>query len=70
MFGYATNETSGYMPAPIFYAHNLVKRQAALRKQNTLPWLRPDAKSQITFHYIDNKPVGIKTVGVINSTSP
>jgi S-adenosylmethionine synthetase len=62
MFGYATNETSGLMPAPIFYAHELVKRQAKLRKDNTLPWLRPDAKSQITFRYIDNKPVGIETV--------
>lgn len=62
MFGYATNETSGLMPAPIFYAHELVKRQAKLRKDKTLPWLRPDAKSQITFRYVDNKPVGIETV--------
>jgi S-adenosylmethionine synthetase len=62
MFGYATNETSGLMPAPIFYAHELVKRQARLRKQGILPWLRPDAKSQITFRYVDNKPVGVNTV--------
>ena len=62
MFGYATNETPGMMPAPIFYAHELVKRQAALRKNKALPWLRPDAKSQITFRYQDNKPVGIDTV--------
>lgn len=62
MFGYATNETPGLMPAPIYYAHQLVRRQASLRKENTLPWLRPDAKSQITFHYVNGKPVGIRTV--------
>lgn len=62
MFGYATNETQVLMPAPIFYAHELVKRQAQLRKTNVLPWLRPDAKSQITFRYVDNKPVGVDTV--------
>lgn len=62
MFGYATNETKTLMPAPITYAHQLVMRQAQLRKQNNLPWLRPDAKSQITFRYIDNKPASIHTV--------
>ena len=62
MFGYATNETATLMPAPIYYAHELVKRQAKLRKDGTLSWLRPDAKSQITFRYVDNKPVGIDTV--------
>lgn len=62
MFGYATNETSVFMPAPIYYAHELVKRQAKLRKENIIPWLRPDAKSQITFKYINNKPVSINTV--------
>lgn len=62
MFGYATNETDVLMPAPITYAHRLVERQAAVRKNNTLPWLRPDAKSQITFQYVDNKIVGIDTV--------
>jgi S-adenosylmethionine synthetase len=62
MFGYATNETSVLMPAPIFYAHELMKRQAEMRKEDILPWLRPDAKSQITFHYVNGKPVGIKTV--------
>jgi S-adenosylmethionine synthetase len=64
MFGYASNETknSAFMPAPIFYAHELVKRQARLRKENILPWLRPDAKSQITFQYVDNTPVGIQAV--------
>lgn len=62
MFGYACSETSVLMPAPIYYAHELVKRQAKLRKENVLPWLRPDAKSQITFRYVNNKPVGIQTV--------
>ncbi len=62
MFGYASNETKGFMPAPIFYAHELVKRQSNLRKTGGLPWLRPDAKSQITFRYVDNKPVGVQTV--------
>lgn len=62
MFGYATNETPDFMPAPIYYAHELVRRQASLRKKNVLDWLRPDAKSQITFHYVDGKPVGIRTV--------
>lgn len=62
MFGYATNETSVLMPAPIFYAHELVKRQAELRKEDVLAWLRPDAKSQITFRYVNGKPVGIEAV--------
>jgi S-adenosylmethionine synthetase len=58
MFGYATNETDMLMPAPIDYAHRLVKRQAEVRKNGTLPWLRPDAKSQITVRYSQGKPVG------------
>jgi len=62
MFGYATNETPVLMPAPIYYAHELVKRQAELRKEDVLAWLRPDAKSQITFRYLDDKPVGINAV--------
>jgi S-adenosylmethionine synthetase len=62
MFGYATNETSVLMPAPIFYAHELVKRQAELRKEDILAWLRPDAKSQITFRYVNGKPIGISAV--------
>jgi S-adenosylmethionine synthetase len=62
MFGYASNETDVLMPAPIVYAHRLVRRQAEVRKNGTLPWLRPDAKSQITFHYVDYKPVGIDAV--------
>jgi S-adenosylmethionine synthetase len=62
MFGYATNETDTLMPAPIAYAHRLMLRQAQLRKEDILPWLRPDAKSQITFRYRDGKPVSIKNV--------
>lgn len=62
MFGYATNETPTYMPAPIYYAHELVKRQAKLRKDKTIRWLRPDAKSQVTFRYRDNKPVAVEAV--------
>jgi S-adenosylmethionine synthetase len=62
MFGYASNETDVLMPAPITYSHRLVKRQAEVRKNGTLPWLRPDAKSQVTFLYEDNKPVGIDAV--------
>lgn len=62
MFGYASNETDVYMPAPITYAHRLMRRQAQLRKEEVLPWLRPDAKSQITFRYVNNKPVGITNV--------
>jgi S-adenosylmethionine synthetase len=62
MFGYACNETDVLMPAPITYAHRLVRRQAEVRKAGTLPWLRPDAKSQVTFVYEDDKPVGIDAV--------
>jgi S-adenosylmethionine synthetase len=62
MFGYASNETDVLMPAPIYYAHRLVERQAELRKHGTLPWLRPDAKSQITLRYEDSMPVAIDAV--------
>ncbi len=62
MFGYASNETDVLMPAPITYAHRLVKRQAEVRKAGTLPWLRPDAKSQVTFRYENDQPVGIQAV--------
>jgi S-adenosylmethionine synthetase len=62
MFGYATNETDVLMPAPIYYAHRLVERQAELRKHGTLPWLRPDAKSQVTLRYDNGKPVAIDAV--------
>lgn len=64
MFGYATNETDILMPAPITYAHRLVARQSQVRKDGTLPWLRPDAKSQVTFAYNNGKVVGIDTVVV------
>ena len=62
MFGYATNETDVLMPAPITYAHRLVRRQAEVRKNGTLGWLRPDAKSQVTFNYEGGKPVSINAV--------
>ncbi len=62
MFGYASNETDVLMPAPITYSHRLVKRQAEVRKDGTLPWLRPDAKSQVTFVYEDGKPVAVDAV--------
>ena len=62
MFGYATNETDVLMPAPVTYAHRLVQRQSEVRKNGTLPWLRPDAKSQVTFQYDDGKIVGIDAV--------
>ncbi|PSV94590.1 methionine adenosyltransferase [Photobacterium iliopiscarium] len=62
MFGYATNETKELMPAPITYAHRLVQRQAHVRKNGSLPWLRPDAKSQVTFEYDQGKIVGIDAV--------
>ncbi|HAW94410.1 MULTISPECIES: methionine adenosyltransferase [unclassified Arsukibacterium] len=62
MFGYASNETDVLMPAPVTYAHRLMQRQAQVRKDGTLPWLRPDAKSQLSFIYEDGKPVGIDAV--------
>ncbi|CAI8153135.1 MAG: S-adenosylmethionine synthase [Pseudidiomarina mangrovi] len=62
MFGYASNETDVLMPAPITYAHRLVQQQALVRKDGTLPWLRPDAKSQLTFVYENGKPVGIDAI--------
>ena len=70
MFGYATNETDVLMPAPITYAHRLVQRQAEVRKNGSLPWLRPDAKSQVTFRYEDGKPVGIDAVVLSTQHSP
>jgi len=62
MFGYASNETDVLMPAPITYAHRLVQQQATVRKNGTLPWLLPDAKSQLTFIYADDVPVGIDAI--------
>ncbi len=70
MFGYASNETDVLMPAPITFSHRLVKRQAEIRKNNTLPWLRPDAKSQITFRYENHKPVAIDAVVLSTQHSP
>ncbi|MED5526967.1 methionine adenosyltransferase [Gallaecimonas pentaromativorans] len=70
MFGYASNETDVLMPAPITYAHRLVKRQAHVRKSKELSWLRPDAKSQVTFVYEDGKPVAIDAVVLSTQHSP
>lgn len=70
MFGYATNETDVLMPAPITYSHLLVKRQSEVRKNSTLPWLRPDAKSQITFRYENHKPVAIDAVVLSTQHAP
>ena len=62
MFGYATNETDVLMPAPITFSHRLMQQQARVRKNGALPWLGPDAKSQLSFRYCDGRPVGIETV--------
>ena len=62
MFGYATNETPERMPAPILYAHRLVRRQSEVRRSGELPWLQPDAKSQVTFLYQEGQPVAIESV--------
>ncbi|AOE50861.1 methionine adenosyltransferase [Kangiella sediminilitoris] len=70
MFGYASNETDVLMPAPVTYAHRLVERQAHLRKNGTLSWLRPDAKSQLTFRYENDKPVGIEAVVLSTQHTP
>lgn len=70
MFGYASNETSVLMPAPITYAHRLVKRQAELRKNGKLKWLRPDAKSQVTLRYDKHKPVGVEAVVLSTQHDP
>ncbi|PID45373.1 MAG: methionine adenosyltransferase [Proteobacteria bacterium] len=70
MFGYASNETDVLMPAPITYSHRLVKRQADLLKSGALPWLRPDAKSQVTFRYEDDKPVAIDAVVLSTQHDP
>ncbi len=70
MFGYACNETDVLMPAPIAYAHELVKRQAEVRKNGTLAWLRPDAKSQVTFAYENGVPVGIDAVVLSTQHNP
>jgi S-adenosylmethionine synthetase len=70
MFGYATDETDVLMPAPITYAHRLVQRQSEMRKQHVLPWLRPDAKSQVTFRYQDGQVAGIDAVVLSTQHDP
>jgi S-adenosylmethionine synthetase len=70
MFGYACDETPDLMPAPIYYAHRLVERQAQLRKDGRMPYLRPDAKSQVTMRYVDGKPVSIDTVVLSSQHDP
>ena len=70
MFGYASNETDVLMPAPITYAHRLVQRQAEERRNGTLPWLRPDAKSQVTLRYENGRPVAVDAVVLSTQHSP
>ncbi|KTD20707.1 methionine adenosyltransferase [Legionella londiniensis] len=70
MFGYASRETDVYMPAPIAYAHRMMKRQAELRKEGRLPWLRPDAKCQLTLNYEGGVPVSVNTVVFSTQHSP
>ena len=70
MFGYASHETDVLMPAPICYAHRLVEKQAELRKNGTLTWLRPDAKSQVTFHYEDGKPTRVDAIVLSTQHDP
>jgi S-adenosylmethionine synthetase len=70
MFGYACDETPELMPAAIHYAHRLVERQAQLRKDGRLPWLRPDAKSQVTLRYVDGRPVAVDTVVLSTQHAP
>ena len=70
MFGYACRETPTLMPFPIYYAHRIMQRQAEVRKDGRLPWLRPDAKSQLSVHYVDGKPVAIDTVVVSTQHNP
>lgn len=70
MFGYATNETDAFMPAPIYFSHRLVERQSQLRKNGTLPWLRPDAKSQVTLRYENGQPVAVDAVVLSTQHDP
>lgn len=70
MFGYACSETRVLMPMPITYAHRLMKRQAEVRKAGRLPWLRPDAKSQVTIEYVDNKPKRVEAIVISTQHSP
>lgn len=70
MFGYACDETAELMPAAIHYAHRIVERQSELRKDGRLPWLRPDAKSQVTLRYVDGRPVSIDTIVLSTQHAP
>jgi S-adenosylmethionine synthetase len=70
MFGYACDETPELMPAAIHYAHRIVERQSQLRKDGRLPWLRPDAKSQVTLKYVDGRPVAIDTIVLSTQHAP
>ena len=70
MFGYACDETPSLMPMPIYLAHRLVERQSLLRKDGRLPWLRPDAKSQVTLRYVDGRPDAIDTVVLSTQHAP
>ncbi len=70
MFGYACDETPELMPAAIYYAHRLVERQAQMRKDGRLPWLRPDAKSQVTLRYLNGRPVSVDTVVLSTQHAP
>lgn len=71
MFGYASDETDVLMPAPITYAHRLVERQSQVRRNGMLPWLRPDAKSQVTFRYNDDgQPIAVDAVVLSTQHSP
>jgi S-adenosylmethionine synthetase len=70
MFGYACDETPQLMPMPIHYSHRLMQRQAELRKDGRLPWLRPDAKSQVTIRYVEGKPVHVDTVVISTQHHP
>jgi S-adenosylmethionine synthetase len=70
MFGYACDETPELMPAAIHYAHRIVERQSQLRKDGRLPWLRPDAKSQVTLRYVDGRPVSIDTIVLSTQHAP
>lgn len=70
MFGYACDETPELMPAPIHYAHRLMERQSALRKSGALPFLRPDAKAQVTMRYVDGKPHSIQTIVISSQHHP
>ncbi|MBK8115388.1 MAG: methionine adenosyltransferase [Candidatus Accumulibacter sp.] len=70
MFGYACNETASLMPLPIHYAHRIMERQAEVRRDGRLPWLRPDAKSQLTVRYVDGRPQSVDTIVVSTQHDP